>query len=132
MNGEIEMGSAGGFLWLAVVILVLAWALQTTGTVSLGVNLGIWLPILLGITLAGAVFNMFVRPLMGRSRETRTAASAAGTPAPVAPVVVPAPTLPVAERSVSGMSAAMPSQVVPMSGAASQEVIQETRDKPTL
>jgi hypothetical protein len=108
------LGGAAGFLWLAVVILALAWALQLSGTVNLGVNLGIWLPILLVLALLGAVFNMFVMPFMGRSRTTRTSASAAGSTTPPA---VPGPAAPGA---------------TPASGATEQEVVHETRDKPTL
>jgi hypothetical protein len=112
------MGSAAGFLWLAVVLFVLAWVLQLTGTVSLGLNLNIWLPVLLVITLAGAVFNMFVVPFIGRTRTTRTMTHAAGTGRPPpSPGAVPP-------------GAAPPS--APASGSVEQEVMQETRDKPTL
>jgi hypothetical protein len=110
------MGGAAGFLWLAVVLLALAWALELTGTVRLGVNLGFWLPVLLVLALLGALFNMFIMPFMGRSRTTRTSASAAGT---AAPGVAPAATVP-------------PATTPPAAGQAEQEVVQETRDRPSL
>ena len=108
------MGSATGFLWLAVVILALGWALQLTGTVNLGLNLNVWLPVLLVITLAGAVFNMFIVPFLGRTRTTRNTASASG--------VVAAPS----------MVATVPPPGAPALGASQQEVVQETRDRPSL
>jgi hypothetical protein len=111
------MGGAAGFLWMAVVILALAWALELSGTVRLGINLGFWLPALLVLALLGAIFNMFVMPFMGRSRTTRTAAAASGTAAPVA--AAPAATT-------------APTTTVPASGAAEQEVVTETRDRPSL
>jgi hypothetical protein len=114
------MGSAAGFLWLAVVILALAWALELTGTVRLGVNLGTWLPILLVLALLGAVFNMFVMPFLGRSRTTRTSATAAGTAAPGVAATTPA------------APGTVPTTTAPASGAAEQEVVQETRDRPSL
>jgi UPF0716 family protein affecting phage T7 exclusion len=111
------MGGAAGFLWMAVVILALAWALQISGTVNLGLNLGFWLPVLLVLALLGAIFNMFVMPFVGRSRTTRTSAAASGTTAPT----TTAPT-----------GTAPPPTTAPPSGAAEQEVVQETRDRPTL
>jgi len=131
------------------MILALAWAFQLTGTINLGVNLGVWLPVLLVLTLAGAAFNMFVMPFMGRSRTSRRAASAAGTSAPVAPAIVattgapvaqavaPAAAAPVAPAVVAPPGAPVAPAVVPpagtpVSGAAEQEVVQETREKPTL
>ena len=76
------MGAATGFLWLAVVILAAIWALQTFGFINAGVDLGFWLPVLLVIALAGALFNMFVMPFLGRRRTTRTSASATDAAAP--------------------------------------------------
>jgi hypothetical protein len=114
MTGEFAMGSATGFLWLAVVILALGWALQLTGTVNLGLNLNVWLPVLLVITLAGAVFNMFIVPFLGRTRTTRNTASASGIAAAPSPVV------------------AAPTPGSPAAGASQQEVVQETRDRPSL
>ncbi|HZS02908.1 MAG TPA: hypothetical protein VFE37_29635 [Chloroflexota bacterium] len=112
------MGGAAGFLWMAVVILALAWALELSGTVHLGVNLGFWLPVLLVLALLGAIFNMFVMPFMGRSRTTRTSAAASGTAAPAAPGAPAATTAPAPPPAASG--------------AAEQEVVTETRDRPTL
>ena len=119
------MGGAAGFLWLAVVILALAWALELTGTVRLGVNLGMWLPVLLVLTLLGAVFNMFVMPFIGRSRTTRTSATSAGTAAPAAVAPGTVATTPVAPGTV-------PATTTPAAGSAQQEVVQETRDRTTL
>ena len=116
------MGSAAGFLWLAVVILALAWALELTGTVRLGVNLGFWLPILLGLALLGALFNMFVTPFLGRSRTTRTAASAAGTTVPTT----------AAPGAVVPPAGTVPTTTAPAAGSTEQEVVQETRDRTTL
>jgi hypothetical protein len=65
-----------------------------TGTVNLGIDLDIWLPFLLVITLVGAIFNMFVMPFMERSRTMQTSATAARAPAATAPVVVSVPTNP--------------------------------------
>ncbi|HLH23879.1 MAG TPA: hypothetical protein VK066_15250 [Chloroflexota bacterium] len=118
------MGGAAGFLWMAVVILALAWALELSGTVRLGVNLGFWLPVLLVLALLGAIFNMFVMPFMGRSRTTRTATSAAGTATPAAPVAAPPPA---AAPAPPG-----PTTTAPATGSAEQEVVQETRDRPTF
>ena len=111
------MGGAAGFLWMAVVILALAWALDLSGTVHLGLNLGFWLPVLLVLALLGAIFNMFIMPFMGRSRTTRTSAAASGTAAPAA-AAPPATTV--------------PTTTAPASGAAEQEVVTETRDRPSL
>ena len=116
------MGSAAGFLWLAVVILALAWALELTGTVRLGVNLGFWLPILLGLALLGALFNMFVTPFLGRSRTTRTAASSAGT-------AVPTTAAPGAAVPPAGTA---PTTAAPVAGSTEHEVVQETRDRTSL
>ncbi|HEY7066913.1 MAG TPA: hypothetical protein VII06_35945 [Chloroflexota bacterium] len=116
------MGGAAGFLWMAVVILALAWALELSGTVHLGVNLGFWLPVLLVLALLGAIFNMFIMPFMGRTRTTRTAASAAGTAAPAAGT--PAATVPPATTA--------PTTTAPATGSAEQETVQETRDRPSL
>src|SRR5437763_14515157 len=102
------MGGAAGFLWMAVIILALAWALDLSGTVHLGVNLGFWLPVLLVLALLGAIFNMFIMPFMGRSRTTRTSAAASGTAAPAAGV----PAAPVAPATT------VPTTTVPASGAA--------------
>ena len=77
------MSGAAAFIWILVVILALAWALMQTGTIR-GVNLDLWINILLVLAVLGAVFNLFVMPFLGRSRTTRTSASAAGTTAPVA------------------------------------------------
>lgn len=121
------MGSAAGFLWLAVVILALAWALELTGTVRLGVNLGFWLPVLLVLALLGALFNMFVTPFLGRSRTTRTAASAAGTTVPTAAVPTTA-----APGAVVPPAGTIPTTTAPAAGSSEHEVVQETRDRTTL
>src|SRR3954454_22514061 len=121
------MGGAAGFLWMAVVILALGWALQLSGTVNLGLNLGFWLPVLLVLALLGAIFNMFVMPFMGRSRTTRTAAAASGsaTPGAAAPVAA-APAAPAVAATT------VPTTAVPAAGAAEQEVVTETRDRPSF
>ena len=72
------MGGATGFLGMAVVILALGWALQLTGTVNLGMNLNLWLPVLLVLAVLGAVFNMFVcrswaAPARARAQSARQA-----------------------------------------------------------
>src|SRR5438552_1096408 len=109
------MGGATGFLWLAVVILAMVWALQYTGTISGGPSLSTWLPVLLVLAILGAIFNMFIMPFLGRSRTTRTAASASGTTAPaVAPGTV------------------APTTTTPAAGSAEHEVVQETHDRPSL
>ncbi len=133
--GERIMGGAAGFLWMAVVILALGWALQLSGTINTGLNLGIWLPVLLVVVLAGAVFHMFIMPFIGRARTTRTSIGAAGTapfsaPSPVVPPVAPA-------AGVSAQPAAVPPTVaLPVVPAANttvqQEVVHEIRDQPTL
>jgi di/tricarboxylate transporter len=105
------MGNATGFLWLAVVILALAWALQVTGTVRLGIDLGFWLPVLLGVALLGALFSLFVTPFIGRSRTTRTATMASGT-------------------TTAGGDVESPRR--PVAGTQQEEVVQETRDRPSL
>lgn len=119
------MGSAAGFLWLAVVILALAWALELTGTVRLGVNLGFWLPVLLVLALLGALFNMFVTPFLGRSRTTRTAASTAGTTTSAAPTAA-------APGAAVPPAGTVPTTTTPAAGSTEQEVVQETRDRTTL
>jgi hypothetical protein len=108
------MSGAAAFIWILVVVLALAWALMQTGTIR-GVNLDMWINVLLILAVLGAVFNLFVMPFIGRSRTTRTSAAASGTSAPAASApVAPAVT------------------TQPAAGAAEQEVVQETRDKPTL
>jgi hypothetical protein len=107
------MNGATGFLWMAIVILALGWALQLTGTVNLGLNLNLWLPVLLVLALLGAVFNIFVAPFLGRTRTTRSSASTADTSSPAAP------------------GGARPLGA-PVSGATQQEVVQETRDHTTV
>jgi len=110
------MGGATGFLWLAVVILAMVWALQYTGTISGGPSLSTWLPVLLVLSILGAVFNMFVMPFIGRSRTTRTAASASGTTAPAA----------------AAPGTVAPTTTARAAGAAEHEVVQETHDRPSL
>ena len=122
------MGGAAGFIWVMVVILALAWALVQTGTVRVGVDFNLWVNILLGLAVLGAIFNLFVIPFLGRRTTTSTAADARGsatptTAAPVAPAVTAAPGTPVAGQPVVGQPAA---------GATSQEVVQETRDRPSF
>lgn len=117
------MSGATGFLWMAIVILALGWALQLTGTVDLGLDLGRWLPVVLVLALLGAVFNMFIIPFLGRTRTTRSSASAAGSPLPAVATTVPATTVP---------STTVPAQVAAVSGATQQEAVQETRDRPSL
>src|SRR5215217_5871363 len=92
------MGSAAMFIWVMVVLLGLAWALVQTGTVNLGVNFNLWVNLLLILAVAGAVFNLFIVPFLGRSRTTTTSTSAAGSgTAPVATTAQPvAPAQPVA------------------------------------
>src|SRR5687768_12470610 len=108
------MGSATGFIWMAVVILALGWALELTGTISLGLNLNVWLPVLLVLAVMGAVFNMFVVPFLGRTRTTTTTANATGS---MVPAVVPA---------------TVPRATAPAAGATQQEVVQQTRDQTSL
>jgi hypothetical protein len=107
-------GGATGFLWMAVVILALGWALQRTGTVNLGLILNLWLPVLLVLAVLGAVFNMFVVPFLGRTRTSTSTANATG------PTVVAA-----VPGAVSPMGA-------PVSGVAQQAVVQQTRDHTSL
>jgi hypothetical protein len=107
------MNGAAGFLWIAIVILALASALQWTGTVNLGLDLNIWLPVILVLALLGALFHMFIMPFLGRTRTTRSSTTAAGTSAPAA-------------------AAATAPAGAPTSGATQQEVVQQTRDQPTL
>jgi hypothetical protein len=108
------MGGASAFIWIMVVILGLAWALTMTGTVNLGVNFNLWVNLLLVLAVLGAVFNLFIVPFMNRSRTTTTSArtDATSVGSPVAPAAA-APREPTASA--------------PQSGAASQEVVQETR-----
>ena len=112
------MGGATGFLWMAMVILAVGWALQLTGTVNLGLNLNVWLPVLLVLAVLGAVFNMFVVPFLGRTR-TSTASATGPTVAagPAVAAAVPGTVSPVA---------------TPVSGVAQQEVVQQTRDHTSL
>jgi hypothetical protein len=116
------MGGASAFIWVMVVILGLAWALTQTGTVNLGVNFNLWVNLLLVLAVLGAVFNLFVVPFLGRSRTTsssaRTEGSSVGAPAP------PAAAAPTPVEPATGAA--------PRSGAASQEVVQETHDRTTL
>jgi len=118
------MGGASAFIWVMVVILGLAWALTQTGTVNLGVNFNLWVNLLLVLAVLGAVFNLFIVPFLGRSRTTsssaRTEGSSVGGPAATATPTAAAPGAPVATGAA------------PHSGAAAQEVVQETRDRTTL
>jgi hypothetical protein len=122
------MGAASSFIWIMVVLLGLAWALAQTGTVNLGVNFNLWVNLLLVLAVLGAIFNLFIVPFLSRSRTTTTAthSDAVGqtnvggvTTAPAA-TVAPPPT------------AAAPVAPAAHSGAASQEVVQETRDRTSL
>ena len=116
------MGSAGMFIWAMVVILALAWALVQTGTVNLGVDFNLWVNILLVLAVLGVIFNLFIVPFLSRSRTTSSSAHTAGSTAPgVAPTAVPPGTV------VPGAAPGAPA-----TGAASQEVVQETRDRTTL
>ena len=108
------MGSAAGFIWVMVVILALAWALVQTGTVRLGVDFNLWINVLLGIAVLGAIFNLFIMPFLGRRTTTTTSASAAGTRVP------------------DGPRAAVVEPPAGASGASQREVVQETRDRPSL
>ena len=131
------MGGAAGFIWVMVVILALAWALVQTGTVRVGVDFNLWVNILLGLAVLGAIFNLFVIPFLGRRTTTTTAADARGsatpTAAPVAPVTTAPPGTPVAGQPVVGQPiAGQPVVGQPAAGAASQEVVQETRDRPSF
>src|SRR5262249_22838495 len=104
------MGGATGFLWLAVVVLAMVWALEGTGTISGVPSLSTWLSVLLVLAILGAIFNMFVMPFLGRSRTTRTAASASGTTAPAA----------------AAPSTVAPTTTAPAAGTTEHEVVQET------
>jgi hypothetical protein len=108
------MGGATGFLWMAIVILALGWALQLTGTVNLGLNLNVWLPVLLVLAVLGAVFNMFVVPFLGRTRTSTSTVNATGTAGAAAVPGTAAPTMP------------------PVAGVSQQEVVQQTRDHTSL
>jgi hypothetical protein len=108
------MGGATGFLWMAIVILALGWALQLTGTVNLGLNLNVWLPVLLVLAVLGAVFNMFVVPFLGRTRTSTSTVNTTGTAVAAAVPGTASPT------------------VAPVSGASQQEVVQQTRDHTSL
>jgi hypothetical protein len=108
------MSGATGFIWMAVVILALGWALQMTGTVNLGLNLNIWLPVLLVLAVLGAVFQMFVVPFLGRTRTSTSTVNATGTAVGAAVPGTVSPT------------------VAPVSGASQQEVVQQTRDHTSL
>jgi len=110
------MGGAVGFIWAVVAILALAWVLMQTGTVKLGVDFNLWINALLVLAILGAVVNLIVVPLLGRSRTSRTTVSTSGTAtgAPAPPAAAPAP------------PAAAPAE-----GATQQEIVQETRDRTT-
>ena len=108
------MGGAASFIWVMVVILALAWALVQTGTVRLGVDFNLWINVLLGLAVLGAIFNLFILPFLGRRTTTTTSASATGTRVPDGP----RPT--VADPPVGA------------SGAAQREVVQDTRERPSL
>ena len=114
------MGSgAVGFIWVMVVVLALAWALSFMGAIP-GLNFNLWINILLVLAVLGAVFNLFILPFLGRSRTTRTEASASGTTTPTAApgaVVPPGTVVPPA---------------APAAGAGQHEVVQETRDRTTM
>jgi hypothetical protein len=103
------MSSAVGFIWVLVAILALAWVLMQTGTVKLGVDFNLWINILLVLAVLGAVVNLIVVPLLGRSRTTRTTVSTSGTT-----------TAPPAAAAGTG---------APAEGATQQDVVQETRDR---
>ena len=104
------MSAAVGFIWAIVAILALAWVLMQTGTVKLGVDFNLWINALLVLAIVGAVVNLIVVPLMGRSRTSRTTVSTSGatTGAPPAPATG-----------------------APAEGATQQEIVQETRDRTT-
>jgi len=101
------MSGAVGFIWVMVVILGLAWVLMQTGTVKLGVDFNLWVNALLVLAVVGAVVNLIIVPLLGRSRTSRTTVTNSGT----APTAAPA-----------GPGA-------PPSGAGQQEIVQETHDR---
>src|SRR5262249_13595807 len=110
------MGGATGFLWLAVVILAMVWALEYTGMISGGPSLSTWLSVLLVLAILGAIFKMFVMPSLGRSRTPRTAASTSGPTAPAA----------------AAPGTVAPTTTAPAAGATEHEVVQETHDRPSL
>src|SRR5579884_3160362 len=122
------MAGASAFIWVMVVILGLAWALAQTGTVNLGVNFNLWVNLLLVLAVLGAIFNLFVVPFLGRSRSTstsvRTDTSSVGGATPAAPVAPAAPAAPAAPTA--------PAATASQTGAASQEVVQEMRDRTTV
>ena len=72
------MGGATGLIWALVVLLALAWVLAQTGTVNLGVDFNLWVHILLVLAVLGVVFNLFIAPLLGRSRTTTTSSTESG------------------------------------------------------
>jgi hypothetical protein len=104
------MSSAVGFIWVLVAILALAWVLMQTGTVKLGVDFNLWINILLVLAVLGAVVNLIVVPLLGRSRTTRTTVNTSGTTSAPPPAAAAGPG-------------------APAEGATQQEVVQETRDR---
>lgn len=110
------MSGAAAFMWVMVVILALAWALAQTGTLRLGVNFDMWVNILLGLAVLGAIFNLFIVPFLGRRTTTTTSATAQGTTT-AGPGVAPT---------------TAPTTTTGASGAEHREVVQETRDRPSL
>jgi hypothetical protein len=109
------MGSAAAFIWVMVVILALAWALAQTGTLRLGVNFDMWVNILLVLAVLGAIFNLFIAPFLGRRTTTTTSSSAQGS-----------------TTAGPGVAPTAPTQTTGASGAEHHEVVQETRDRPSL
>jgi hypothetical protein len=105
------MSGAVGFIWAIVAILALAWVLMQTGTVKLGVDFNLWINALLVLAILGAVVNLIVVPLLGRSRTSRTTVSTAGTTTGAQPAAAP--------------------PAAPAEGATQQEIVQETRDRTT-
>jgi len=105
------MSGAVGFIWAIVAILALAWVLTQTGTVKLGVDFNLWINALLVLAILGAVVNLIVVPLLGRSRPSRTTVSTAGTTTGAQPAAAPPP--------------------APAEGTTQQEIVQETRDRTT-
>jgi hypothetical protein len=69
------MTGAVAFLWIVIVILGLAWVLLQTGAMNLGVDFGLWIHVLLGLAVVGAVFNLFVMPFLERRRTSETSSS---------------------------------------------------------
>jgi hypothetical protein len=108
------MNGAAAFIWVMVGILALAWVLMQTGTVKLGVDFNLWVNLLLVVAVLGAIVNLIVVPILGRTRTSKTTVNTTGTAAA-------APTAPAAPAAPGGT----------VSGAATQEVVQETRDRPT-